>query len=514
MHTKSNNIRQEQITLLFGAILTVVILWFFWPELIGLIERLITDEDYSYGLIIPVVSAYIFYLKWPQLRQAPLKPAWTGLAFMALGFIVYFLSKIIVDNYFPPVCCFIILTGLLLLLGGWTILRILIFPLLLLILMIPLPGIISGRITFPLQLISSLLAAEVLRVFGVPVVLEGNVIDLGVRQLQVVAACSGLRYILSLLSLGIIFCYFYQRRLWKGAFLILGLIPAAIVVNSLRVALMGLVQALQEGFLHILTGWLIFLLCFGWLLLLNMILNRLSPEMRVSPGQNPTIQGKQTALCEKRSSLPPMLAAVVLLISAFFLNNSVANILPTPLLQSFDRFPLSLGPWKGERNYMDATIFEKTAASTYVDVNYLGPERIPVSLYIAYYDKHSAFNALEHTPKICMKGAGWKIDKTGTVLINNNLPATYLLMDRIGNKILVYYWHIQQGQNLSFQDLETEFQLQRLSILYRGLTKGRTDWALVRLVTPVLNDDDAAAGQRLKDFANLLAPKIKEFIAE
>ena len=98
----------------------------------------------------------------------------------------------------------------------------------------------------PLQLISSSLATALLQMVGIPAFCQGNVIDLGVRQMQVVEACSGLRYILSLFALGVIFCYFFQRRLWKIILLLIALIPAAIVANAFRVMGMGIFPALQQ----------------------------------------------------------------------------------------------------------------------------------------------------------------------------------------------------------------------------------------------------------------------------
>jgi exosortase len=122
--------------------------------------------------------------------------------------------------------------------GGWGLVRLLGFPLFLLILMFPLPGLLTKQLTLPLQLISSRLATTMLQMVGIPAFCQGNVIDLGVRQMQMVEACSGLRYILALFALGVIFCYFFQRRLWKILLLLMVLIPSAIVANAFRVMAM------------------------------------------------------------------------------------------------------------------------------------------------------------------------------------------------------------------------------------------------------------------------------------
>jgi len=275
---KSNDQFRTLLPFILAAVLSLGVVLIYLPILLNLANRLAGDEDYSYGLLLPLVSGYIIYLKWPQIRHYRWEPSWWEVPVVILGFILLTAGKLVADPYSPPFSFTVVITGLLLLLGGWGIIRMLSFPLVLLVLMLPLPGIITNFLTFPLQLISSRLAAGFLRALGIPLVLQGNVLDLGVRQLQVVSACSGLRYILALLALGIIFCYFYQRRLWKGVVLLIALVPAAIFANATRVAAMGLFPALQEGFLHSFSGWLIFVFCFAAMALLNWSLNYWRPE--------------------------------------------------------------------------------------------------------------------------------------------------------------------------------------------------------------------------------------------
>ncbi len=135
-----------------------------------------------------------------------------GRSYLAVALCLNIIGELAADLYFPRVSFVISLFGLVVLVGGWGLARLLIFPLLLLFLMIPLPDLITKALTIPLQLISSQLASRMLRLIGIPVLRQGNIIDLGVRQMQIVDACSGLRYILALLALGVIFCYFYQRK--------------------------------------------------------------------------------------------------------------------------------------------------------------------------------------------------------------------------------------------------------------------------------------------------------------
>ena len=221
-----------------------------------LATKLLENEDFSYGLLLPLVSGYLVYLKWPQIRNLSLQPAWQGFIFLALGMLLYIVGEASTDLYSPSLSFVVSLSGILILLGGWNLIRLLWFPLFLLVMTIPLPNFLFQKLTFPLQMISSWMATGILQAIGIPAVRQGNVIDLGARQLQVVSACSGLRYILSLLALGMIFCYFYQRRPWK-------VVTLAGVCNSGRNHCQCLARGRHGNFPDSSTRW--FLAYFLWL---------------------------------------------------------------------------------------------------------------------------------------------------------------------------------------------------------------------------------------------------------
>jgi exosortase len=177
-----------------GLILAGAILWFYWPILVGLTKALLACKDYSFGLLLPLVGTYITYLKCPQIRRGPWQPSCIGLTVMGLPLIFYMAVKVPGKFYSTRISFVMFTAGIILLTGGWEILRQLAFPILLLVLKLPLLGIITSNLTLPLQRISSRLAANFLRFLDYPQLLNGNVIDLGVRQLHVVASCSKLRY--------------------------------------------------------------------------------------------------------------------------------------------------------------------------------------------------------------------------------------------------------------------------------------------------------------------------------
>jgi exosortase D (VPLPA-CTERM-specific) len=378
-----------------------------------------------------------------------------------------------------------------------------------LVFMLPLPGILTSALTLPLQLISSHLAALLLRLMGIHLVLQGNLIDLGVRQLQVAAACSGLRYILSLMALGIIYCYFYQCQIWKAGLLLISLIPAAIIANAIRVAAMGIFPALMQGFWHEFSGWLIFLFCFAFLALFNGFLDWLSPQIESTPTSVPKEDPVQPSGFLKLSLKPYLYIAMSIIILGGITIHRISEPSPVTLLQSFNHFPLHLGAWQGNRTYIPSKIFEATDADSYFDAEYTSTANQPVSLYIAHYEKQATAGGLGHNPAACMTGSGWHPVKSGIKEIAPGLSVNYLLLTKQGSTtpILVYYWNIHQGRWVALSSA----RIYKLFTIYNYLRIPRTDWALVRLITPVDSNIDRANG-RLVSFARLLIPVIPHFI--
>jgi exosortase D (VPLPA-CTERM-specific) len=499
----NSKIKSLPVSTILGASLVTALLWAYWPVLTNLLEQLLESEDYSFGLLLPLVSAYLVYLKWPEIRRGPWRPAWMGMVVLALGFLLYIIGEASTDLYTPGVSFIVSLAGVLLLCGGWRLVRLLWFPLLLLLLMIPLPGFLMRQITLPLQLLSSRLATDILQIIGIPAVRQGNVIDLGVRQLQVVAACSGLRYILSLLALGIIFCYFYQRRPWKAALLLISILPAAIIANALRVAGMGIFPALQVGFWHIFSGWLIFIFCFGFLSTFNWVLNYREPETKTvdikeaSPAVAPQSGGKP-------SYAPYLAVALLMVVIAGYFAQMVGNVSPVPLLQSFDNFPLQLGSWQGKRSYIDAEMFKATGASQYLNVDFHNSTQGSVSLWIAYYENQKGGGSV-HSPFTCLTGSGWSLIETGITDVAAGLPVRYMMMEQGGVRYLVYYWYLQRGRWL------TSEYLNKFYLSYDGLFSRRADGALIRLITPA-SPDAKSAQARLSSFGQLLIPVLPQFM--
>jgi exosortase D (VPLPA-CTERM-specific) len=489
------------------TILTVIITWFYWPVLSKMISYLSTNDDYSYGLIIPLVSGYIIYQKWPKIKETTWQPCWWGILVIMGGLGLNLMGELAADLFVPRVSFIITLGGILILLGGWRLTRLLIFPLFLLLLMIPLPELISNKLTLPLQLISSQLATGFLQLVGIPVFRQGNIIDMGVRQMQIVNACSGLRYILALLALGVIFCYFFQRKPWKIIVLLLILLPATIFANALRVAAMGIYPILLLGFWHAFSGWLIFIFCFIVLAAVNYSLDRLSPpeEYKISGTDLKPSATIAMATPEKKTTFWIYVVAATFIIFLFIPITQRASYAPNyPLKEGFENFPMAIDSWKGRHVYIDPELVAVTQSHAHLNAEYVSPEKNVVTLWIAYYESQKKAGGFVHSPKGCFVASGWQIEESKVISIGGE-PVNWLLVNRMGEKLLIYYWFMQRGRWIA-DETKNKFYM-----AYDGFWRRRTDGAIIRLITPISGNIETAQ-ERLTLFAQNIKPLLEKFI--
>jgi exosortase len=249
-----------------------------FPILKHLVEQWATDEDVGHGFFVPLVAAYIAWQRRDEILSLELKPNWWGAAIMLWGVLQGYLGLLAAELFLQRTSVLISLVGLLLLIGGTRLIRILLFPLLLLPFMIPIPQVIYNQITFPLQLFASSVAEFTLNLMNIPVLREGNVLELASQRLQVAEACSGIRSLLSLTFLSLVYAYFFDRKVWMRWALLLGSIPLCIVANAARVTLTGVLSEintqLAQGFYHEMEGWIIFIVDLVLLIALHLVINR------------------------------------------------------------------------------------------------------------------------------------------------------------------------------------------------------------------------------------------------
>jgi exosortase len=255
-----------------------VLVAFLYSGILGLlVENWWTDPNFSHGFFVPAFSILVVWQRRKALASIPLEPSWSGLGIIVLALLVYLLGVIGAELFLSRSSFILLLAGLLIYFLGWGYFRALIFPWAFLFLMVPLPTLVLNEVTFPLQFLASGLASSLLALVGVPVLREGNVIQLPTMSLEVAAACSGIRSLVSLLTLAVIYGYLVESSTFIRVSLALGAIPIAIAANSLRVMGTGLLGLYwgpdkAEGFFHAFSGWVIFILALGMLFALHRVL--------------------------------------------------------------------------------------------------------------------------------------------------------------------------------------------------------------------------------------------------
>jgi exosortase len=263
---------------------TVLLVAAFFPILRSLVNQWATDEDVSHGFFVPAVAAFIAWQRREQVLALELKPNWWGVAVMGWAAAQGFLGMLAAELFLQRTSFIIALVGVLLLVGGMKLIRVLAFPLLLLPFMIPIPAVIYNQITLPLQFFASQMAEMVLGWVGIPVLRDGNVLELASQKLSVVEACSGIRSLLSLTFLSQVYAYFFDKRIWMRWFLLVVTIPIAILANAGRVAITGMLSEfsveLAQGFFHELEGWVIFLIAVVLLAGVHMLTCRMIDHRR------------------------------------------------------------------------------------------------------------------------------------------------------------------------------------------------------------------------------------------
>jgi exosortase len=251
--------------LLWGALLIAALLA---AAYLRVLAKLVTDwwniEDFSHGFLVPPFAAYVLWRKRARLLHTEIAPTWSGVVLVVFGLLVLILGVYGSELFLSRISLVIVLAGLALGFGGWKLLAEMRFALLVLLLAIPIPAIVFAHITLPLQMLASKLASGLLPLFGVPVLREGNVIELPAMSLEVAEACSGIRSLMSLLTLSIFYGYFLERSMWQRVALAFASVPIAIAANALRLLGTGLCVQYWDpdkakGFFHEFSGWVMFL---------------------------------------------------------------------------------------------------------------------------------------------------------------------------------------------------------------------------------------------------------------
>jgi exosortase D (VPLPA-CTERM-specific) len=484
-------------------------------------------EDYNYCWFVPLIFLYLLWEKRTALRPVPAVPSWGGLVPLVLGIALYWLGELGGEFYTIYIGSWFVLIGLAWAYTGWNKLKIAAIPFCFLIAMFPFPRFITNNLTLELKLISSKLGVVLMQWCGLAAYREGNVIDLGFTRLQVVDACSGLRYFFPLIIMGLLLAYYYKAALWKKVLLVLSAIPISVFTNGLRIASVGILYqfwgpAAAEGLFHDFSGWFIFMCSLGLLLLEMWVLKKIFPSpvseemqdsvIRRSENAAQPVPAPPQAVSARHRFLPAQfIVSAILLVVSILLAHGVDFREKVPSSRPFDQFPLRIFDWQGVRTTMEKEYLDALKFDDYVMVDYKDPQGKMVSFYTAYFGSQTKGGSI-HSPASCLPGGGWVFEESGDVTFPlkngaGSMRVNRAYMQKGGTRELTYYWFPQRGRIVT-----NLFQL-KLYTFWNALTSRRTDGALVRVITPVYESEQLAdADTRLQGFTREMTPVLATFL--
>ncbi len=507
-----------------------------------------TDENYSHGLLMPFVIGYIIYANFDDLKNAVGKAEFGfGLATILAALFLLLAGTLGAELFTQRISLVVMLVGIIVYFFGAKILKMLAAPFALLLLAIPIPQIIFNKIAFPLQIYASQMATWGIRLFEIPSVRKGNVIEIlpsGATQiiaLEVVEACSGIRSLMTLMTLALVLAYFTgskkesndgarlldflkNRDFWRAIILMLSAIPIAIFTNAARVTATGVMtfyygKRATESVWHDLSGWLVYLAALILLLSVNFIVGKLLDRKAESAVENPN------ADIQSADFRPPFLgsrhllfaARLYLLIGVLLAGGIFINWFNQRGEAEIARKPLSeissqIGDWrqKGDEIRFGAQTEAVLRATDYTMREYVSPDNRLANLYIGYYSSQRT-GATYHSPQNCLPGAGWIMTEPQLVEIQMpngaSFTANKFIIENGVYKEVLIYWYQGRGR-FTASEYTDKINTVRDSVLRR-----RSDGAMVRVMTSVGNSETEATAAA-KDLAARTAANLAAFVPD
>ena len=472
--------------------------------------------EYSHGPLIPVLSGLIFLRELRTLppHVGPINDRWPGVALLVFALLLGFLGKI---ARIPDIVAYalILFVGATILIShGWRRGRMFWPSVLHLVFMLPLPGVLYWKVSTTLQFISSEFGVWLIRLAGIPVYLDGNIIDLGIYKLHVAEACSGLRYLYPIMSFSYVFAVLYRGPIWHKAVLLVSAAPITVLMNSLRIGIIGLIVdryglAHVEGITHLLEGWVIFiasvLILFG---MARLMLAIQGTGMTLSEALDLDTQGvsRQFVRLVNARVSPALVTALVLVTGATTAWHVAPERSGAPIeRESFAGFPTLLGTWEMDsRQHLEPNIRRALGADDYYSATFVAPDKPAyVDVFFAWYRDQTRGGI--HSPEVCLPAGGWEMAEIRRVDLQTGervFPINRAIIQKGEQRLLVYFWFEQYGGR------QASDYLAKAALLRDAVLHNRTDGALARLLTPILPGETVGqAEQRLK---SIVAPALDE----
>lgn len=491
--------------------------YLFHDSIESTVDAWLTSPEYNYGPLVPVIAVLMLWRDLGRIDAAAVgrSSGWLG-AVIALVGVLFGLIEFLSQTRFPgQLGLFLTIIGIAVAWLGerqaaraWPALVFLLFAL-------PQAGALQVAMTTALQLVSSIGAVALIRLFDIPVLREGNIIDLGQIQLQVAEACSGLRYLFPLATFAFLCAYLYVGHPVKRAVIFLSSIPITILMNIVRIAVTGLlveqygVDAAQ-GFFHYFEGWVVYVLCLALLFLEMKALCYVGPGERSLLRRldlDPPKRSRASSTRPGGSALPGFVVAglcVATLVAEIAVGARGGQLPPRT---EFALFPRQIGAWQGADLPIDPSALAALNATDHLSLNFVKGRSV-VNVWSAYYDSQYSGNAA-HSPLVCIPGGGWQVEDGGIVAIpaaGGTIRASRLIISQGTDKQLVYFWFVEGGRH------ETSEYVAKIRLFQNAVLRNRRDGALVRFVTPVDGGDLNRAEQTLREFVAEAAPLLPAYV--
>jgi len=503
-----------------AALVAALLLLAFAPTLLELGAEWFKHAEYGHGLLMPPVAAWMIWERRSRLkalrrtgRGSPWLEIASALALVPLA-VLLLLGEMRLSWFLKPLAFVGALAACIAILYSWEGLKALLAPLFVLCLMCPIPWRVLVGITLPLKRHATVLATGLADLSGLDASLQGNLIHVpGISSLQIVDQCSGVRSLVSLVSVALLGCLFWRRHWLLKVVVVVSCVPIAIIFNALRIWLTALLSVhvspeAAQGFFHLFEGFLLFgvaaLGLLGWAFTLGRIFPRRASDAAVAPAQPPRQVRQDRPLLR---AIAVAFAAVTLAGSAYGaqqvrgrLGSSGADAAAVARMSAaFATLPLEIDGYRGEHRVWDENTVKASGADAYGSVQYVDSKRQIYDLYVG-----GALRNDEnfHAPNVCMPSAGWET-LSAEESTRPGMPMRRLLLQRGEERMLVYYW-FQAGDRLAGNEWAVRFY--RLLDLLRGQALSPT--LIVSVYVPV-EEDVAATDVAAHRFLDALAPDLR-----
>jgi exosortase D (VPLPA-CTERM-specific) len=526
-----------------AIVVAAAITFLYAPVLAKLGRDWWTDENYSHGLLVPIVIAFIIWnqreLLTASLKRSNFVLAWIGVGVAALMLLAGTLGA---ELFTQRISFVVMLSAVVVYFFGRRVLSLLAVPFALLLLAIPIPQIIFNRIALPLQMWASQMAVWGIRLFSVPTLRKGNVIDIlpngGIQpiSLEVVEACSGIRSLMTLVTIALVLGYFTRLKYDEGfanlgrsdlvrtGLLMVAAVPIAVITNAARVTATGVMtyeygRQATEATVHDASGWVVYVIALGLLIGVNYVLkkvvSRIDTETLISNerarGREGEIRsGEDELSLLSRPSAWPLVG--VLLVAGLGVNWFADRSEVAPEREPLARLSTHLGEWRqrGDEIHFDAAVEDVLRASDYTMREYAAVDGRVANIYVGYYSTQRT-GATYHSPLNCLPGAGWVMSEPELVSITTPEGRTinanrYLLENGVYREVMLY-WYQGRGRT------EASEYRDKLNTILDSVTRRRTDGAMVRVMTDV-GGDETAAQAAAADLAGQLEDQLPRYIPQ